>query len=104
MDVNSLRRRLGKSKSSQLAPPSELLNKREFIAPARTIFGFDGSTAMLVAVPPNGPASFQSPEISPAKATEATDTTAIAISRWHFEILIILATFCFGWQNLHFTQ
>src|SRR5881227_3495216 len=99
IDVSSLRFSLGKERSCQLAPASELLNRSELMAPARIFFAFDGSTAMLVAVPPNGPASVQSPETSAAKAAEATHTTAIAISRWHFRHLIILEGFCFGAQK-----
>ena len=52
----------------QLSPASVLLNKSEFIAPARTILESEGSTATLVAVPPNGPAIFQSPTVSAALA------------------------------------
>src|SRR3954454_5482552 len=100
IDVSSLKLSLGNERSCQLAPASELLNRSEFIAPANTVFPSEGSTAMLVAVPPNGPARVQSPEASAAKAAEAAHTTAIAMSRWHFKLLIIFERSVWRPENL----
>ena len=59
-DVTSVRLRFGKSSSDQFSPASSLRNSSEFMPPARRKFGFSGSRAKLVAVPPNGPLICQS--------------------------------------------
>src|SRR4051794_21542703 len=60
MQVTSPKFRLGRFSRFQLAPESSLTKRREFLPPARMILGFCGSSAIAVAVPPNGPAIFQS--------------------------------------------
>ena len=59
-EVTSVRFRLGKSSSDQFSPESSLRNSSEFMPPASRKFGFSGSSARLVAVPPNGPVMCQS--------------------------------------------
>src|SRR3954447_6169793 len=94
MVVTSPRLRLGRSKVVQLAPESRLSYNREFMAPASKVLGFKGSIATVVAVPPNGPASFQS-SIGVLTAQAAIPAAASAIAG-KARVLIIVGYFCFN--------
>jgi hypothetical protein len=75
-------------------PASSLRNSSEFIAPARTVCGFSGSIARLLAVPPNGPAIFQSVEGEEAATIIAAIASRAARERIAKGRLIIFEVFC----------
>src|SRR5579875_881234 len=97
MDVTSLRVRLGRSRGLQEEPALSLLKSRASKAPARTTLGFFGSSETVVAVPPNGPAIFQSTAGAvAAQIVKPTASKAGMSGRKDKDRLIIFGRICFG--------
>src|ERR1700756_4309330 len=101
IDVTSPRFLFGRLNGSHVPPKSWLSYNKELRAPTSNVLGVCGSTVTVMAVPPNGPAIFQSVGGTttdiPATATAASPT---ATANGTKSFLTILAYFCFKSPSL----